>query len=76
MKKAIDSKLVRRVSREILRTSKVVPHQRDTDVDQIIKPIGYYRLCSGTDNRNKLALEELVTVEEDVIGIPTPRGGE
>lgn len=48
----------------------IVTTQRNTNVDQVVQPSSHDRLVSGRQNGNELALEELVAVEEDVIGEP------
>src|ERR1700760_2445859 len=48
----------------------IVTNQADTNVDQVVKPASHDRLVSWQKDSDKLALEELVSVEEDVIAIP------
>ena len=51
-------------------TSHIVSTQGDTDVDKVVKPAGHDRSTLVGDGRDKGTLEELVAVEENIIGIP------
>lgn len=48
----------------------VVSAQRDTDIDQVPQPGGHDRAGCGTDHLDELTLEELVAVEENIVGEP------
>lgn len=49
----------------------IVSAQRNTDIDQVPQPGGHDRFGLGADHLDELALEELVAVEEDIVGEPT-----
>lgn len=54
----------------------VVSAQRDADIDQVPQPGRHDRASFGTDNLDELALEELVAVEENIVGEPAASSGE
>src|SRR5438552_2990154 len=57
-------------------TCDVVSYQTDGDVNEIVPPALEEGLVVGADDGDELVLEELVTVEEDVVREPGPRGRE
>jgi hypothetical protein len=53
----------------------VVTGKLTSDVDQGPEPVSHNTLRVRADDSNELALEELVTVKEDIVGEPTAGGG-
>lgn len=51
-------------------TGKVVPNERDTNVDQVVEPTRHDRLAVVGDDGDEFTLEELVAVEEYVVAEP------
>ena len=49
---------------------KVVSTKGDTDVDQVVKPADHDGVVARSNDLDKLVLEQLVAVEEDVVGEP------
>lgn len=56
--------------------SKVVAAKRDTDVDQVVEPSGHDGAVVGRNDLDKLVLEKLVAVEEDIVGKPCTGSGD
>lgn len=54
----------------------VVAGERDGNVDEVPGPVGHERLGVVGDDLDELALEKLVTVEEDVVAEPGTGGGD
>lgn len=57
-------------------TSKIVPAERYTDVDQVVEPAGHDGAVVRQDDSDEFALEQLVSVEEDVVHVPSAGGSE
>lgn len=55
-------------------TGQVVSKQGDTDVDQVVQPARHDRFAIVRDDSDEFALEELVAVEENIIGEPGSSG--
>lgn len=51
----------------------VVSAQGDTNVEQTVQPVGHDGLLVGQDDGNELRLEQLVSVEENIVGEPAGR---
>ena len=55
-------------------TGKVIPAKGHADVDQVIQPSGHKGFAVVRDNTNKFRLEQLVAIEENVVGVPATSG--
>lgn len=54
----------------------IVSDERDTDIAQVPQPVGDERGGVGIDDLDEIGLEELVAVEEDVVGKPATGSGQ
>ena len=52
-------------------TCEIVAYERNAHVDEIVVPAWNHGFGGRADDPDKLALEELIAVEENVIGIPS-----
>ena len=57
-------------------TCKVVSHKRNAHVDQVVEPTRHDRGAIVGNDIDELALKQLVTVEENIIGKPSTGGGD
>jgi hypothetical protein len=48
----------------------IIPNQTDSNVDQVVQPSYLDGLVSREQNGDELALEQLISVEEDIVCIP------
>lgn len=57
-------------------TRQVIPDQGDAHVDEIVEPSREDGFALVGDDLDELVLEQLVPVEEDIVGEPRSRGGD
>ena len=55
-------------------TGEVVPAKGHADVDQVIQPSWHDGLAVVRDGTDEFRLEQLVAIEEDVVGVPATSG--
>lgn len=66
---------MRKAKLYIFLTCEIVSNKRNADVDEIIKPARHDRVTIISNDFDKLALKELISIKENVISKPCSGSG-